>query len=447
MALNDQALLAEWSRQRLGEEFDEFQHRIGDPPEHICAEFERVANADAAAAAADSCQWQSGASGRVANTDAAAAADRCRVTSSSPNKASDSDPDEVQVVTLWDKEARKEDIYKIAYCIFTGRKFGSPSVIAMREWLEIFLTEPPQDFFLNGSKQIHNFNLLMKACRMPTLSKTSHLKKWTTDFLADKLAILLVLCWQVFDEREERKLSGSVGHYAQPRTKLRRNFTAFHKKYVECEQQYAENQCIVMNCRMETPSLNYQMKGCCLQDLFLWDPTKRDLTLCPVCPHGCTMTVETMQALHAYNQGGRDAAGPNGSFTAKSPKIGCFCYMVTCGGRPDGGNCPECIRLSKNGTRTPSPLAGPGECGFFCGVCACRCQVIFEEAHRVEISDAIKLQSDKKQKRGGGEAKKKPEEKGLTVISRSHPREPDAEWTLGDGDYAVCKDKLRIGPN
>ena len=131
------------------------------------------------------------------------------------------------------------------------------------------------------------------------------------------------------------------------------------------------------------------------------------------------MTVENMQALHAYNQGGRDAAGPNGSFTAKSPKIGCFCYMVTCGGRPDGGNCPECIRLSKNGTRTPSPLAGPGECGFFCGVCACRCQVIFEEAHRVEISDAIKLQSDKKQKRGGGEAKKKPEEKGLAVISRA----------------------------
>ena len=101
MALNDQALLAEWSRQWLGEEFDEFQHRIGNPPEHICAAFERVANADAAAAAAaaDSCQWQSGALGRVANTS-----------------APDSDPDEVQVVTLWDKEARKEDIYKIAYC-------------------------------------------------------------------------------------------------------------------------------------------------------------------------------------------------------------------------------------------------------------------------------------------------------------------------------------------
>ncbi len=162
---------------------------------------------------------------------------------------------------------------------------------------------------------------------------------------------------------------------------MRRTFTALHEKYNECEQQYAENQRVMMNRRMETPSLNYQTKGCRLQDLFLWDPTKQDLTLHPVCPHGCTMTVENMQALHAYNQGGRDAAGPDGSFIAKSPKIGCFCYMVTCGGHLDGGNCPECIRLSNNGTRMPSPLAGPGECGFFCGVCMCRCQVVFEEVH------------------------------------------------------------------
>ena len=116
MALNDQALLAEWSRQRLGEEFDEFQHRIGNPPEHICVAFERVANADAAAAAADSSQWQSGASMHVANTNAAAAADRCRATSSSPNNALDSDPDEVQVITLWDKEVRKKDIDRNCAC-------------------------------------------------------------------------------------------------------------------------------------------------------------------------------------------------------------------------------------------------------------------------------------------------------------------------------------------
>jgi hypothetical protein len=61
----------------------------------------------------------------------------------------------------------------------------------------------------------------MNICRMPTLSKSSHIKKWTTDFVVDKLAILLVLRQQVVDEREERKRSGLVGHYAQPREKMR----------------------------------------------------------------------------------------------------------------------------------------------------------------------------------------------------------------------------------
>ena len=79
------------------------------------------------------------------------------------------------------------------YCIFSRKKFGSPSVTVMRDWLEIFMTESPQDFFLNGLKQIDNFKQLMNVCRMPTLSKTSRIKKWTTDFAADNLVILLVL--------------------------------------------------------------------------------------------------------------------------------------------------------------------------------------------------------------------------------------------------------------
>ena len=48
--------------------------------------------------------------------------------SSSINLASDSD-DEIQIVTLWDREARKEDLYKITYySIFLGRKYDSPSL-------------------------------------------------------------------------------------------------------------------------------------------------------------------------------------------------------------------------------------------------------------------------------------------------------------------------------
>ncbi len=282
------------------------------------------------------------------------------------------------------------------------------------------MTELPQDFFLNGSKQIDNFKLLMNVCRMPTLSKTSCIKKWTTDFVADKLAILLVLHQQVVDEREERKQYSLVGHYAQPRKKMRQTFATLHAKYLECKQQYAEDQCINMNHREQMPLLNCQAKGAYLQDGILWDPTKQDLTKCPVCPHCCTMIMDNMQAIHAYNQGRQYAAMANCGnelFAAKLPKHGCFCYMVKCGGRPEGGNCPECIRLVMNGEK-PSPSAGLGECGFLFGICLCRCQVVFEESHRVEISLAIKLLNKKQRKNGEGEAKK-PKEKGLTLVFRA----------------------------
>ena len=190
--------------------------------------------------------------------------------SSSINLASDSD-NEIQIVTLWDREARKEDLYKIAYSIFLERKYDSPSLPDMRDWLTVFVTEPLEDFFLNDSKQLENFKLLMQVSRMSNLSKTSCQKKWTSDFVADKLAILLVLCQQVVDERESWKMSSVIGHYAQPRTKLRRIFSTLHAKYLECELLYAEDQRQDVNRQEQTPSLNYQARGTRLQDGVLWD--------------------------------------------------------------------------------------------------------------------------------------------------------------------------------
>jgi hypothetical protein len=143
---------------------------------------------------------------------------------------------------MWDREARKEVMYKIAYSIFLGRKYDPPSLSDMRDWLTVFVTESPPDFFLNGSKQLENFTLLMQVSRMSNLSRTTRQKKWTLDFVADKLAILLVLRQQVVDERESRKMSGAVGHHAQKRTKLRQLFSALHAKYLKCELLYAEDQ-------------------------------------------------------------------------------------------------------------------------------------------------------------------------------------------------------------
>ena len=100
---------------------------------------------------------------------------------------------------------------------------------------------------------------------MSSLSKTLHLKRWTLDFVADKLAILLVLRQQVVDERESRKKSSSICHQ-------RCMFTALHQRYLKCELLYAEDQRLEVNRQELTPSLlNYQMRGTRLQDGVLWD--------------------------------------------------------------------------------------------------------------------------------------------------------------------------------
>ena len=52
MALNDQAILAEWSKQRNNEDGDEWRWRLGNPPNNICEVYWPVPEATVAATAA-----------------------------------------------------------------------------------------------------------------------------------------------------------------------------------------------------------------------------------------------------------------------------------------------------------------------------------------------------------------------------------------------------------
>ena len=103
------------------------------------------------------------------------------------------------------------------------------------------------------------------------------------------------------DKRESRIKSGAVGHHAQKRTKLRLLFSALHKKYLKCKLLYAEDQRQEVNRQEQTPSLNYQARCNRLQDGVLWDPKKRDLLECPVCGLCCTMRVDDVHTINAYN--------------------------------------------------------------------------------------------------------------------------------------------------
>ena len=96
---------------------------------------------------------------------------------------------------------------------------------------------------------------------MSNLLKTSYQKKWTLDFVANKLVILLVLCRKVVIKRDSQKKSGAVGHHTQLRAKLRQMFTALHEKYLKCKLLYAENQCQEVNRQEQTPTLIVEV-GC-----------------------------------------------------------------------------------------------------------------------------------------------------------------------------------------
>jgi hypothetical protein len=57
MALNDQALLEEWSSQHDGKDIEVGHWQIGSPPKHICKAFEHVANAANANTVAWPTEW------------------------------------------------------------------------------------------------------------------------------------------------------------------------------------------------------------------------------------------------------------------------------------------------------------------------------------------------------------------------------------------------------
>ena len=192
-----------------------------------------------------------------------------------------SEDNEVSVVTRWDTELRKKGSYKIAASILSGRKFGAPSLAVMREWLDVIVHQPFQDFFLNNLEQVKSFDDLNVSVFKCT-SKTARFRKWTVDFVSDKLALLIDLNQQVVNKKTVReKETGRVGH-APPKTKLRRAILKLVKVYSESCRLYDEDQRLLKNGLTKTPSLNLQKSGTQLQDAFIFNPTMRDLTACPV---------------------------------------------------------------------------------------------------------------------------------------------------------------------
>jgi len=136
---------------------------------------------------------------------------------------------------------------------------------------------------------------------------------------------------------------------APPKTKLRRAILKLVKAYSESRRLYHEDQRLLKNGLMKTPSLNLQKSGTQLQDAFIFDPTTRDLTACPVCHHLSTQFLECQLVNNQAARAAASVAGGDGIFDGLSSKHGCFCHAIHCRSQQNGGNCPECMMRAQQG--------------------------------------------------------------------------------------------------
>jgi hypothetical protein len=160
------------------------------------------------------------------------------------------------------------------------------------------------------------------------------------DFVSDKMALLIELNQQVVDKKTAREeKTGHVGH-APPKTKLRRSILKLVKAYSKSCLLYDEDQRLLENGLMKMPLLNLQKSGPRLQNAFIFDPTMRDLTACPVCHHVSTQILECQLASNQATRAAASVAGGDGKFNGVSLNHGCFCDAIHCRSQQSGGNFP-----------------------------------------------------------------------------------------------------------
>ncbi len=75
-----------------------------------------------------------------------------------------SSDDEVEVLVLWEALLKWSPVYKPAYDIFCGKAHKSPSIDKKRTMLLNTISRPLEEYFLRGTSQAEDFQLLKKQC-------------------------------------------------------------------------------------------------------------------------------------------------------------------------------------------------------------------------------------------------------------------------------------------
>ena len=109
---------------------------------------------------------------------------------------------DVEEVVGWDHELCKTKMFSTGLQILSGCRFDSPNREEQQKILFNLIDKPAQDYFLGRSPQTKAFEELKIACKLGWKTETSYKKKWNICFVAEHLALLLVLQCQVEKEKK-----------------------------------------------------------------------------------------------------------------------------------------------------------------------------------------------------------------------------------------------------
>ncbi len=112
----------------------------------------------------------------------------------------------MEEVITWDHKLRGTKTFLMGLLILSGRRFELPNLAEQQKILLNFINQPAHDYFLSRLLQARAFEEFKIVCKLGRKASkvTSHNKKCNVHFVAEHLALLLVLQCHVKKEKEVR---------------------------------------------------------------------------------------------------------------------------------------------------------------------------------------------------------------------------------------------------
>jgi hypothetical protein len=111
---------------------------------------------------------------------------------------------DMEEVVMWDHKLRGTKTFLMGLLILSGRRFELPNLAEQQKILLNFINQPAHDYSLSRSPQAMAVEEFKIVCKLgwKASTVTSRNKKWNVRFVAENLALLLVLRCQAEKEKE-----------------------------------------------------------------------------------------------------------------------------------------------------------------------------------------------------------------------------------------------------